>query len=149
MDAPRLPYLTGTGGRMIDLPHRGSQLVLNCRDCDRAVRISGREIVTRFTGALRVPVGEWAAGLSCSACRSRWIMVYAMRDPGADGFQLSTQDDGRIIWARRLNTWLAEVGDDVWSYADVLSDHPISAELERAGLRRYAGRTPHSPPSGL
>lgn len=136
MDDDRRPYLCGTGGRMIELPHRGNQLVVKCRDCGRQAHISGRTIVSRFTRWLRAPVADWASTLSCSACGSRWIMVSAERDPGADGFQLSTQDDGRIIWARRLNMWLADVDDDVWSYADVLEDHPISAELERAGLKR-------------
>lgn len=139
----RVPYTTGVGGRMIDLPHRGNLLVLKCRDCEREVQVSGREIVTRFTSALRAPVEEWAATLSCGACRSRWIMVYSLRDPGADGFQLSTQDDGRVIWARRLNTWLAEVGEDVWAYADVLHDSP-AVVLEQAVPRQAKSPPPRT-----
>lgn len=132
-----IPYLCGAGGLMIDLPHRGNQLVATCCDCGHHVQIGGREIVTRFTAWLRAPVSEWASTLRCGHCDSRLICVSTVKDPGAEGFQASPQDDGRIIWARRLNTWLAEVQSDVWAYAKVLSDHPISIELENAGLRRF------------
>lgn len=125
----RLPYTTGVGGRMIDLPHRGNLLVLKCRDCEREVQVSGREIVTRFTASLRAPVDEWAATLSCSACRSRWIMVYSLCDPNATGFQVSVKDDGRAVWTRRLQTWLEEVGEDVQAYADVLRDFCMPSPL--------------------
>lgn len=122
---------------MISLPHRGNRLVVTCRDCGHSVAFSGREIVIRFTSWLRSPIADWAATLRCSECDSRFIRVSAFNDPGSDGFQESTQDDGRIVWARRLNAWLAEVQSDVWAYADVLRDHPISIELENAGLRRF------------
>lgn len=123
------PYTCGVGGRMINLPHRGNLLVLKCRDCGREVQISGREIVVRFTSSLRAPVDEWAQTLSCSACRSRWIMVYSLRDPHASGFELSTQDDGRAIWTHRLQTWLNEIDEDVRAYADVLQDFYIPADI--------------------
>ena len=132
-----VPYLCGTGGRMIDLPHRGNRLEATCCDCGHMVSFSGRDIVTRFTAWLRFPVADWAATLRCSGCDSRFIRVSTFNDPSADGFRVSTQEGGRIIWARRLNAWLAEVGSDVWAYADVLKDHPISIELENAGLRRF------------
>lgn len=129
-----IPYLTGVDGLMIDLPHRGNSLRLRCRSCQRTVVIGGHQIVGQFTPWLRAPVSEWASTLSCSVCRSRWIVVSSVADPSADAFTLSTQDDGRIVWARRLQTWLAEVGLDVRSFRDVLRDLPNEAELMRAGV---------------
>ena len=128
---------------MIDLPHRGNMLVVKCRDCDRERRITGREIVVNFTKWLPAQVGEWASTLVCGNCQSRFIMVYAINDPGAGVFQESTTDTGQIIWARRINTWLKEVGSDLWAYVDVLEGVPVPADLEKAGIRPLA--KPKSP----
>jgi len=128
---------------MIDLPHRGNMLVVKCRDCDRERRITGREIVVDFTKWLPAEVSEWASTLVCGACQSRFIMVYAINDPGAGVFQESTMDTGQIIWARRINTWLKEVGSDLWGYLDILEGVPVPADLEKAGIRPLA--KPKSP----
>lgn len=131
------PYLSGVAGRMIDLPHRGNLLVLKCKDCGRQVEISGREIVTRFTKWLPAMVSEWAATLHCSACQSRHVMVYSKKDPYGEGFHASTNDRGQIVWARRLNTWLHEIGSDIWEYRRSINGMCADDELERAGIRRF------------
>lgn len=122
---------------MIDLPHRGNMLVARCRDCDHEVRFTGREIVTRFTKWLPAPVEDWAATLRCGQCESRFIMVYDLADGSAQGFFQSTMESGQIVWCRRLNTYLAEAGTDLWAYLDVLRDMPPLGALEKAGIRPF------------
>jgi len=123
-------------GLMIDLPHRGNQLVVTCFGCGRARNVSGREIATKFTKWLRATVGEWASTLVCAHCQCREIMVYALADPGAQGFIHSTGDTGQTVWARRLNAWLTEAGTDLWAYLDIVDGVPVPAELEAAGIMR-------------
>ena len=123
-------------GLMIQLPHRGNQLVVTCFGCGRARKVGGREIATRFTRWLAATVGEWASTLTCGHCRSREIMVHTLADPGADGFIQSTGDTGHTVRARRLNTWLTEAGTDLWAYMDILDGVPVPAELELAGIVR-------------
>lgn len=141
------PYLSGTGGLMIDLPHRGNMLAARCRGCGHEVRFTGREIVTRFTKWLPAPVADWAATLRCGECHSRWIMVHATADGTAQGFFQATTETGQVVWCRRLNTYLAEVGTDLWAYLDVLSDMPTPVELEKAGIGPLNSRCtpPHAP----
>ena len=129
------PYLSGVSGRMIDLPHRGNQLVVQCKECGRTIHISGRDIVTRFTKWLPAQVSEWAATLHCGACQSRHVMVYSKRDPGGEGFHVSTAEPGQIIWARRLNAWLSEVGSDIWEHRRVITGMCADEDLEKAGIR--------------
>ena len=123
-------------GLMIYLPHRGNQLVVTCFGCGRARNVSGREIATKFTKWLRATVGEWASTLVCGHCQCREIMVHTLSDPGAQGFIGCTKDEGRIVWARRLNTWLTEAGTDLWAYLDVLSDVPVAGDLAEASIAR-------------
>jgi hypothetical protein len=131
------PYVSGVGGRMIDLPHRGNMLVARCRDCGHEVRFTGREIVTRFTKWLPATVQDWATTLRCSECDSRFIMVYSLSDPSAEEFFETTTESGAIVWCRRLNAYLAEVQTDVWAYLDVLRDMPPLGALEKAGIRPF------------
>lgn len=139
------PYLSGISGRMIDLPHRGNLLALQCKACGRQVEISGREIVTRFTKWLPAMVSEWAATLRCSACQSRHVMVYAKNDPAAQGFHVSTMEPGQIVWARRLNTWLHEVGSDIWEYRRSINGMCADDDLGKAGIRRFGPETDPAP----
>ena len=132
------PCVTGVDGRMIDLPHRGNMLVVSCRACGHTVRLTGREITVRFTKWLSAPVAEWASTLFCSLCRSSSVLVSSEADNSAQGFQTSTQETGPVIWCRRLNTYLSEIGADLWDYRDVLRDLPSGHELEGAGIRRRA-----------
>lgn len=128
------PEVHGTEGPLIDLPHRGNRLAIECRECGRQALISGQEICLRFTSALARPIEEWAMSLSCGACRSRWILVACEADPDAQGFQTSTQDTGQVIWARRLSAYLAGVGKDIEAYRGVLRELPTKAEM--ADLKR-------------
>lgn len=127
---------------MIDLPHRGNMLVARCRGCGHEVRFTGREIVTRFTRWLPAPVSDWAATLRCGECQSRWIMVHATADGTAQGFFQATTETGQVVWCRRLNAYLAEVGTDLWAYLDVLSDMPTTVELEKARIRPLSMKKP-------
>ena len=129
------PEVSGVDGLLIDLPHRGNRLVIACRHCGHRADLSGRDICLRFTASLAAPVEEWASALSCGQCRSRWILVSCENDPAAQGFIHSTQDNGQMSWARRLQAYLAEAGTDLWAYLDVLSDMPTTVELEKAGIR--------------
>ena len=131
------PEVTGVDGLLIDLPHRGNRLVIACRHCGHQAAISGRDICLRFTASLAAPVEEWAAALSCGQCRSRWILVSCENDPGAQGFIHSTQDNGQMIWARRLQAYLAEAGTRIEAFRSVLRDLPMRAEM--AELMREAG----------
>jgi hypothetical protein len=133
---------------MIDLPHRGNMLVARCRGCGHEVRFNGREIVTRFTKWLPAPISDWASTLRCGECQSRWIMVFAVADGAAQGFFQDTTETGQVVWCRRLNTYLAEAGTDLWAYLDVLSDIPILEELERARIGRLGAKKPPSPSEG-
>ena len=130
------PEVSGVDGLLIDLPHRGNRLVIACRHCGHQASISGREICLRFTASLAAPVEEWAAALSCGRCRSRWILVSCENDPTAQGFIHSTQDNGQMIWARRLQAYLAEAGTSIEAFKSVLRDLPMRAEM--AELAREA-----------
>ena len=54
----------------------------------------------------------------------------------AQAFQLSAQDMGPIVWRRRLNAYLAEVGTNLCAYLDDLSDMPSEAERAKAAIVR-------------
>ena len=123
------PEVSGVDGLLIDLPHRGNRLVIACRHCGHRAEISGREICLRFTASLAAPVEEWAAALSCGRCRSRWILVSCENDPAAQGFIHSTQDNGQMIWARRLQAYLAEARTSIEAFRSVLRDLPMRAEM--------------------
>lgn len=139
------PYLSGVSGRMIDLPHRGNLLVIRCQGCPREVVVPGREIATRFTKWLPAQVSEWAATLHCGACQSRHVMVYSKKDPAGEGFHVSTMEPGQIVWARRLNTWLHEVGSDVWRYRRAITGMCADEDLEKAGIRRFSAEATGGP----
>ena len=124
------PEVTGVDGLLIDLPHRGNRLVIACRHCGHRADLSGRDICLRFTASLAAPVEEWASALSCSPCRSRWILVSCENDPAAQGFIHSTQDNGQMIWARRLQAYLAEAGTSIEAFRSVLRDLPMRAEMK-------------------
>ena len=131
------PEVSGVDGVLIDLPHRGNRLVIACRHCGHQASISGREICPRFTASLAAPVKEWAAALSCGQCRSRWILVSCENDPAAQGFINSTQDNGQMIWARRLAAYLTEAGTSIEAFREVLRELPTPGEM--AELSREAG----------
>jgi hypothetical protein len=123
------PEVSGVDGLLIDLPHRGNRLVIACRHCGHRADLSGRDICLRFTASLAAPVEEWAAALSCSQCRSRWILVSCENDSAAQGFIHSTQDNGQMIWARRLQTYLVEAGTSIEAFRSVLRELPMRAEM--------------------
>ena len=131
------PEVSGVDGLLIDLPHRGNRLMIACRHCGHRADLSGRDICLRFTASLAAPVEEWAAALSCGECRSRWILVSCENDPAAQGFIHSTQDNGQMIWARRLASYLTEAGTSIDAFRSVLRDLPMRAEM--AELMREAG----------
>ena len=123
------PEVFGVDGLLIDLPHRGNRLVIACRHCGHRAGLSGRDICLRFTASLAASVEEWAAALSCGRCRSRWILVSCENDPAAQGFIHSTQDNGQMIWARRLQVYLAEAGSSIEVFRNVLRELPMQAEM--------------------
>lgn len=129
---PHMPARLEAEGLLIFYPHRGNQLHVRCLTCGREAEISGRRLAVDFTAHLAFPTGRFVAALRCSGCRGRRLLAYARRDPGASGFQLNTMDDGQMIFARRLNTWLAEAGTDIWAFTDALGPVPPRHALEEA-----------------
>ncbi|WGM31532.1 hypothetical protein [Brevundimonas sp. NIBR11] len=131
------PRMTGRGegeGPLIDLPHRANQLAIRCLSCGREGQISGRRITVKFTQHLRGSIGRFVSALRCSGCGGRRLLVRTANDPNADGFGKELENDARLQWCRRLNTWLAEIGQDVFGYLDVLRDCPAGPDLAAAGI---------------
>lgn len=131
----RFPFMSGvraTEGLLIELPYRGNQLHIRCLACGRDGYLTGRRLAVDFTAHLAFPVGRFISALRCSACQGRRLLVHPQRDPGASGFQRSTQDNAWTIFTRRLNTWLAQAGTDIWAFGDILQDVPSRAVFEAA-----------------
>lgn len=125
---PHMPGHNEGAGPLIDLPHRGNQLHVRCLTCGRERDISGRRLAVEFTAYLRTTTARFVSALRCSACGGRRLLAFISQDPGASGFQLSTMDDGRAVFTRRLDTWLAEVGEKAADYVDVLRDFYVPGE---------------------
>lgn len=107
---------------------------VRCFSCGREAEFSGRSLAAGFTDRLAFPIGQFVAALRCSGCAGKRLVAFVARDPAGNGFQNSTQEVGQVIWARRLNTWLAEAGSDLWAFRDVLADVPSDADLAAAGI---------------
>lgn len=131
------PFVSGQGAGdrpLIDLPHRGNAIHVRCFSCGREAEFSGRRLAIDFTARLAFSISRFVAALRCSGCSGKRLVGFVTRDPAGNGFQNSTQEVGHVIWARRLNTWLAEAGSDIRDFREVLSDVPCDAALAAAGI---------------
>ena len=117
-------------GLLINVPHRGNGLLVHCRTCDREGWFSGRDICLRMTGWLDRPAREVAAALRCEGCNGRRLACGYRYDPGSSGYQGGTGEEAKVVWARRLDTWLREAGTSIGPYRDVLKDLPAPGAFE-------------------
>lgn len=134
------PLLTGIGGRLIALPHRGNQAHVSCTTCRHSRMFSGLELCKAFPTYLRAPVEVWAAALRCGECGGRRLQIAAYNDASAHGFQTGPNDPAQYVWWRRLDAYLSSCGLDIEAFRDVIRDPPESTAHWRVEQERAAAK---------
>lgn len=140
---------------LIEVPDRGSQLVVTCCACRKAGRFTGLDLIRRFPDWLTRDACEWACSLRCDDCGAKRLSIAVANDPGAHGFRESTRDTSDVIRIRRLLAWLPEGGlrlDDVaYLLRDINHVHLRGAGMSdqvimffRYGAHHCAGYEPQS-----
>lgn len=128
-------FRTAEGGvLMAELPRAGAGLHTLCCNCWNARWVGGREICRQWPEWLMRPQMDWARFLHCQHCGGRRFALHPADDPGAGGFQISTQDTAAVVSARRLSAWLEGTGMALEEIAGRLWYMPNKAELDTLGL---------------
>ena len=130
---------------LIEVPDRGSQLVVTCCVCRKQGRFTGLDLIRRFPEWLTRDACEWACSLRCDTCGARRLHFGMRADPSAEGFRESTRDTSEVIRIRRLLAWLPEgnlrLDDVAYLLRDVDHVHLRDAEMtdEVIMFFRYGG----------
>lgn len=122
------------GALMADLPRAGAGLHILCCGCWAERWVGGREICRRWPDWLLRTQMDWARSLNCQHCGARRFAFQAVNDPGAGGFQTSTQDSAAVISARRLAVWLEGTHVSLDDIVGRLWNMPTAAERRSLGL---------------
>ncbi len=136
---------SGPARRLAEMPRSGTGVWIICSPCNSRRWVGGKELCQRWPAWLLRSQLAWAEALRCEDCGAKRFAVHPAADPGANGFQTSTQDTAPVIAARRLSAWLTGTRVSWEEVAEHLSSMPTRAE--RAALQRRLALSERKPPA--